>query len=333
MGGLLLLAAICAGGAVFASGRRTFPELGPLPPVPVPADNPMNPAKAALGRRLFFDRRLSRTGTMSCATCHNPARGYADGRARTRNPKGKELGRNAMTILNAAYAKSFFWDGREPTLEKQALEPFLNPEEMGLHKDELVSRVAGDPAYARSFQEVFGMAGVSVKTICQAIAAFERTLVSSDTPFDRYSGRDRRTLSKEAVAGLALFKGKAQCIVCHHGAYFSDGKFHNIGVPRAGPWKRDPGRQRIDGREASRRAFKTPTLRNAALTAPYMHNGAFETLADVLDFYGRGGDVLQGLDPDIHPLGLTPKEKGDLLAFLESLTDPPPAHREAYGAR
>lgn len=320
-------------GTAVSTWAGPLPPLQPLPEPPVPAYNPLTPAKARLGRRLFFDTRLSRTGTMSCATCHVPEKAFTDGKPRAANPRGKELGRHTMTVLNAAYASSFFWDGRAATLEAQALHPFLNPDEMDLMIPELVSRVLSDGEYLRLFHEAYPGESVSTRTIVSAMAAYERTLVSRDSPYERWLRGNRSALGAQARRGVAVFAGKGRCVLCHNGPALTDGRFRNIGVAPAGPWLRDPGRQRIDMQESSRRSFKTPSLLEVPRTPPYMHDGIFSSLRQVVDFYDRGGDVPQGLDPDMRPLGLTTEEKKDLLAFLEALTDASSAQGEANGAR
>ena len=296
-----------------------FPPIGLLPPVTVPADNPQTEAKVELGKKLYFEPRLSGNNWISCATCHNPVLGFTDGLPRMLGgPTSREGGRNSPTIINSAYNEFQFWDGRAATLEEQALGPIQNPDEMFETLDSVVRKLSGIPGYVKAFKEVFGT-GVTADGIAKAIAAFERTLVFANSPFDRYMQGDVNAMSESAKRGMELFHGKAECIECHNGPNFTDNKFHNIGVPADGPLKEDLGRYNVTKNDADKGAFKTPTLRNITETGPYMHNGYFPTLFEVVQFYNGGGCESKS-SPDIHALNLTGQEVNDLIEFMKALT-------------
>lgn len=293
--------------------------LGQLPNVPVPSHNLQFQAKVELGRLLFFDPRLSKDGSVSCASCHVPSKGFSDPRQFSLGVGGKQGGRNAPAAMNAAYNHLQFWDGRAGSLEEQALGPIQNPIEMAETLEGVVKKLKKVKAYRHRFQEVFGE-DVSADGIAKAIAAFERTLISTNSPFDRLIAGDKSALSESAQRGFELFQGKARCVLCHNGPNLTDNKFHNIGVPQTGPLKEDAGRYAVTKRDSDRGAFKTPSLRSIVLTAPYMHTGGFKTLEEVMDFYNRGGEAVKGKDPFMTALNLTDQEKKDLGEFLKSLT-------------
>lgn len=306
--------------AAHAKDIAKFPPIGTLPPVKIPADNPQTPAKIELGKKLFFDPRLSGNNWISCATCHNPSLGFADGLPRfIGGPAAKEGGRHSPSCINCAYNEFLFWDGRAPSLEAQALGPIQNPDEMFENLDNVVRKLSKIPAYVKAFNEVFGT-GVTVDGIAKAIAAFERTIVFANSPFDRYMQGDVNAMSESAKRGMNLFDDKAECIICHNGPNFTDNKFHNLGVPAEGPVKEDKGRYNVTKDEADKGAFKTPTLRNIAETAPYMHDGFFSTLFEVVQFYNVGGGRSENKSPHIHALRLTSEEVNDLIEFLKALT-------------
>jgi cytochrome c peroxidase len=298
-----------------------------LPPVTIPPDNPQTPAKVRLGAQLYFDGRLSVDNSLSCASCHDPATGWANHHRVDTGVGGRMGKRNSGTILDAAYMKYQFWDGRATTLEEQALGPIHNPVEMGETLEHVVAKLTAVDGYRRQFGEVFGTA-VTTDGIAKALAAFERTVLSGPSPYDRYVSGDATAMPEAAVRGLQLFNGKAGCRACHSGPLFSDQSFHNIGVGMSEP-EADPGREAVTHDPNDLGKFKTPSLRNVALTWPYMHDGSAATLASVLEFYDRGGIPNPTLDARIRPLQLTNGEQADLVAFLEALTgtlpsiDPP----------
>jgi cytochrome c peroxidase len=300
-----------------------------MPPVPIPPDNPPTEETIVLGRRLYYDPGLSVDGTVSCATCHAPNLGFRDGKALS-NGVGGQLGtRRAPTVVNAAYNALQFWDGRSPSLENQAEGPMTNPVEMGHTLEGVVKHVQSDPTYRKLFAKAWGTEQITIDLVTKSIASFERTVVIGDSPFDRfYYGGDKKALSLAAQRGLKLFVNpkKGNCSVCHvigkKYALFTDNKFHNIGVgtDTSGNFA-DAGRYAQSKNPADMGAFKTPTLRNIAETAPYMHDGSQATLKDVVDHYVGGGTSNPHLDKEIHALDfLTFDERADLKTFLESLT-------------
>lgn len=296
-----------------AWGNDTAPPKG-LPPVAIPTDNPMTDAKVELGKQLYFDKRLSKDNTLSCATCHDPAKGWSNGETTAAGFGGARGGRSSPTVLNTAYQKFQFWDGRAGSLEQQALGPIQNPIEMNLPLDELESRLNQIEGYRTQFQAVFGSAPKAAD-VAKAIAAFERTVLSGDAPYDRFKAGDASALSGEAQQGMKLFFGKANCSACHSGPNFSDNAFHNIGVGMDKP-EVDKGREELSKLKGDRGSFKTPTLREIARTAPYMHNGQLATLEEVIDYYDRGGTPNEFLDEELYVLKLTPEEKEALASFL-----------------
>ncbi len=284
----------------------------------IPEDNPMSAAKVALGRQLYFDPRLSKDGTVSCATCHDPRKGWTDQQPVSTGVGGARGTRNAPTVLNSAFNYMQFWDGRAPSLEAQALGPIENPVEMANRLPKVVAWLNSVPGYRSQFQAVFG-GPATADRLAKAIAAFERTIYTGNSPYDRYTqDKDESALSPAAKRGLKLFEGKARCTQCHVGFDLSDRVFHNIGV---GMDRKDPdlGRYDVTHQEKDKGAFKTPILRDLTKTAPYMHDGSVATLEEVIDLYDRGGEPNPWLDPKIKPLHLTAQEKADLLAFLKSL--------------
>lgn len=299
-----------------------------LPSVPIPADNPPTVETIALGRRLFYDPMLSVDNTIACASCHSPEAGFADPRRFSVGVSGKVGGRNAPIVFNAAYNSTQFWDGRAPSLEKQAEGPVQNPLEMAHTLEGVERKLMADQTYREEFKKAFGADLITYEMVEKAIASFERTVLSGNSPFDRYLyGSDKKALAAPARRGLELFRDpkKGNCTVCHtigeKHALFTDNKFHNLGVGVSGGELTDLGRYEVTKNEADKGAFKTPTLRNISLTAPYMHDGSLKTLKDVIDFYIGGGNSNSHLDKDIHALDfLTGQERADLLAFLESLT-------------
>lgn len=305
----------------FAAKPMKDARLAPLPTtVPAPADNPTTPEKVALGKQLFFDPRLSGGNSVSCASCHKPELAFADGTQWNKGETGISLERNTPTSLNVGFYDSYFWDGRSGSLEAQALGPITSDLEMNQPLEELERELNEIPGYVEQFQSVFG-AKPSREGVAKALAAYQRTLVSGPSPYDRYLLGDETALTDAAKRGLELFRGEAKCIECHHGPMLTDGKFHRIGISES-----DHGRETATGKPDDRYRFRTPSLRNVALTEPYMHDGTISSLDRVLLFYYRGApeattDGLAVEAPDLR--GRSYSEVDDLVAFLESLSAPP----------
>ncbi len=289
--------------------------------IEIPKDNPLTAAKVELGKLLFFDPRLSVDDTVACASCHSPQFGFSNGLATAIGVKGQRGGRSAPVTINRAFSTLQFWDGRAASLEEQALGPIQASIEMGHDLKAVVAKLKRIPGYRKRFDNAFGT-DVTSEGIAKAIASFERTLLSGDSPFDRYEAGTKGALSPAGRRGLEIFRTKANCTICHVGVNFSDEKFHNIGVGMENP-NPDLGRFAVTKEDADRGAFKTPTLRDVALSAPYMHDGSLKTLETVIDYYDRGGTKNPWHDQVIRPLSLTAQEKQDLLAFLKALTGEP----------
>jgi cytochrome c peroxidase len=318
--------------------------IGHLGPVPVSPGNPLSAAKAALGKKLFTDTRLSGDGSLSCQTCHLPDHGYATPQALGPAYPSQQERRNSPTLINVAYNQPLIWDGRAPDLDKQALGPVKNILHMNNDVDLLVEQLKVDGDYLEAFRKAYGDAGIDAGRIAAALASFERTLVFDDSPLDRYMDGDPAALDAAQQRGLTLFLGKAKCIQCHRGPNLTDNQFHDLAVPdqaivdnpqilaairfdaqRMGlpDWAqltRDPGRELVSKDPADRGKFRTMGLRNIESSPPYMHNGALATLADVVTFYDRGGGDDPHKSPLLKPLGLSDDERRDLLAFLRALT-------------
>jgi cytochrome c peroxidase len=331
----IALALACAAGAAAGPAARESVQSGAYTlvlPVGlqasaayVPDANPLSNEKIELGRILYFDKRLSKDDTVSCATCHDPAHGFAEPRKTSQGVGGKTGARNAPTVLNRLFSADQFWDGRAKDLEAQAIGPMVNPVEMAMPSHAvLVAKIAGIAGYRPLFAKAFGTPDVTIDRVAQAIASFERVVVAGNSPVDRWEAGDKTALSDAAARGRALFAGKANCITCHAGFNFTDESYHNLGVGMDAA-KPDVGRFEVTKAESDTGAFKTPTLRSIALTAPYMHDGSEATLRDVIDFYDRGGNKNPYLAKEVRPLGLAPSEKDDLVAFLEALTCEAPA--------
>ena len=327
------LAALAAGlvsGAGNGHSQALARLTGPSPrdeyrrtPAPAPPeDNRGSAEREQLGKTLFFDPRLSRSGVMSCGTCHNPALAWGDGLALGVGHGMKTLGRRTPTLLNLAWGELYFWDGRAGSLEEQALGPIASPDEMNLSLEELAARVQGIAEYRPLFERAYPGEPIEPATIAKAIAVYERTIISGQAPFDRWIEGDETAISESAQRGFELFAGKAQCAQCHSGWRFTDDAFHDIGVPGE-----DRGRGKLLPQiEVVQFAFKTPTLRNVDRRAPYMHDGSEPTLEAVIELYDLGGRVERpSLAAEIQPLGLSADEKSDLMAFLATLTSVDPA--------
>jgi len=358
------LAAVVTAALIGPAAAVLAAPLG-LPPVPIPADNPQSQAKIELGDKLFHDPRFSADGKVSCSTCHDRAKGFTDNLPVSKGFKDLTGTRNAPTVVNSAYMTTLFWDGREPDLEGQSKQPPINPVEGGLPDHQpIIEILRTDPAYVKAFGEVFDVApeAITIDHYAKAIASFERTLVSGDSPFDRYFyGGDPEAMSAAAIRGFQVFTGQGRCVSCHTveqtQALFTDNRFHNIGVgfkrirgkesdiaakflaaKQSGadvdvtvltdPDASELGRFAVSEDLSTVGAFKTATLRNIDLTAPYMHDGSLQTLEDVVDFYNNGGredendplsDFLSG---GIRPLNLSDAQKADLVEFMKALTSP-----------
>lgn len=287
-----------------------------LDDIEYPEEEAPSKAEVELGKVLFFDNRLSVNEQQSCATCHNPELGFGDGMAGGLGTMGGTLGRNTPHIYNLAWNVTFFWDGRAGSLEEQALGPIEAAGEMNMPLEKLIPRLETVEYYQKTFAAVYGN-GITKENIGKAIAAFERTLNSMNSPFDQYMAGNKAAMGPEAIRGMKLFEGKANCTKCHDGANFTDNSFHDIGVKGD-----DMGRAVISGDASQNRAFKTPGLRNVIFTAPYMHDGSEGSLEEVVRFYNRGGDRKDGISNLIKPLNLTEQEIADIVAFMGALTDP-----------
>jgi cytochrome c peroxidase len=326
--------------------------------------NPLAARRVALGRSLFFDTRLSSDGTVSCATCHDPATAFTNRESRAIGVNGQIGTRNTPTVLNSAYWDSYFWDGRVRTLEDQAKQPLLSAAEMGTQTEAaLIQRLSNISEYSRTFRELFPQRGITLDTIAQAIAAFERTLFSGNAPFDRFIQGDVNALTDNQKKGWELFRGKARCIECHRytaiSPFFTDSNFYNTGIVTRGqqfsvlerqaeeirvnlsgvanelahnPEFSELGRFLVSRQPKDIGAFKTPTLRDIELTWPYMHNGSLSTLLDVVRFYNRGGNTNPNLDAKMRPLNLSDEEMNSLVEFMRALTSQD-VLREAQSAK
>ncbi len=356
----LLLAMAVYGVSVIAAGAALAdknPPLAPLGDPPIPADNPQTPMKIELGKMLFFDPRLGGDASTGCVQCHEPEQGWAFSDDLSRGYPATVHWRNSQTVINSAYLSGLFWATSAGSLEKQAKSAATGAVAGNGESDVMEARLAFIPKYRDMFREVFGTPWPRISDAWNAIAAFERTLVQKDTPVDKYLAGDKKALTKQQVRGMKLFNGKANCIECHNGALTTDEKFYNLGVPPAGRWeedglaqityryeiyakgvtqelyrklKDDPGLYFRTKEKSDMGKFRTPSLRYAKYTAPYMHNGSFWDLKEVVDFYNAGGGSNEFTDGKIaknktkliKPLGLSEKEVEDLVAFIEAFSGP-----------
>ena len=284
--------------------------------IPFPKDNPYTPQKAALGKKLYFDTRISVSMAQSCASCHSPGFGWGDGLAVGVGHGMAKLGRHSPTVVNAAWSTIFMWDGRLPTLEDQALGPIQSPGEMNMKLDQLMERLATIPEYKPLFEAVFPGEGMKPKTLAQAIATYERTVVSDRAPFDAWIEGNEKAISEDAKRGFTLFNEKAQCAACHEGWNFTNEGFQDIGLP-----SKDIGRgEYLPGVVKMQHAFKTPGLREIGRRSPFMHDGSLATLEQVIEHYDHAGVDRPSRADLMRPLNLTVQEKADLVAFLKTLT-------------
>ena len=312
--GTLVLAAF-----VFAAP----PVAPPNPPLGLlkvawPADNPYSVEKVALGKLLYFDKRLSADDTVSCATCHDPKYAFTDGAPVSTGIRGQKGGRSAPTVLNRAWSLNQFWDGRASTLEAQAVGPIANPIEMGSTHTAVVAKIGAIEGYKPLFKASFGDDKVDIDCIAKAIATFERTVVSGNSPYDQWKSGKATAMSPSAIRGFGVFK-KAECDACHEGGNFTSNMYSNIGVG-VNATNPDLGRFGISKDPVDWGAFKTPTLRDIEHTAPYMHDGSVKTLEDVVEYYDKGGTPNKNLDRKVKPRNLTKTEKVDLVAFMKALS-------------
>lgn len=285
----------------------------PIGDMPIPEDNAMTDEKIELGKKLYFDPRLSGNNKQSCASCHSPGAGYGDNLPKFIGFEGFNGPRNSPTIINAGYYSANFWDGRAANLEEQALGPIQAEGEMNSKLDQLVEELKQVPGYVEDFQKVFGEE-ITDKNIAKAIAAFERTITVTDTKFDRFLAGETDAMNEQEIAGAELFVGKASCISCHAGPTLSDQNYHNLGM------EGDEGRFAVTNQEDDKGKFRTSALRGIAHTAPYMHDGSLATLKDVVDYYNTGGSAHPNKDPLMKPLNLTAEEVDALVAFMEAMS-------------
>lgn len=324
----LALAAVASVAGV--ARAQNFPDKPPKPPLGLPKvhwpeENPYSKDKAELGWLLYFDNRLSGDQTVSCASCHAPEKAFTDGQAVSIGIKGQKGARSAPTVINRAYSTLQFWDGRAESLEEQAKGPIANPLEMTLEKEAnkaheaSMAALRAVPGYVKRFKKAFETDKFTIDDVAKAIATFERTVLSGNAPFDRYQAGDKKAMTAAQARGMDVFYNKAACDSCHIGFNFTDGSYANIGI---GMDKKDPdlGRFLITGRDEERGAFKTPTLREIEHTGPYMHDGRFKTLDEVVEHYDRGGIRNEWLDQRMKPLKLSKADKQDLVAFLKALS-------------
>jgi cytochrome c peroxidase len=345
-------AGLAMAGLSGAAAAETNPPLAALGDPPIPADNPMTPEKIELGKLLFFDTRLSGDASVACSTCHEPNQGWGFSNDISRGYPGTIHWRNSQTIINSAYYNKLFWAGAAGSLESQGPAAAKGGVAGNGESDMMEARLAFIPEYRKRFNAVFGDTWPKISNAWKAIAAFERTLVQTDTPFDKYMRGDKKALGEQQLRGKALFEGKANCIECHNGALLSDKQYYNLGVPRAFRWEED-GLAQITFRfeqyakgvteemyrtikddaglyyrtkeKADMGKFRVPSLRYVTYTAPYMHNGAFFDLTEVLEFYNEGGgenEFAANKTKLLKPLNLTDGEIEDLVAFIESLSGP-----------
>lgn len=296
------------------------PESPPgWPSIEWPADNAFTPAKAVLGRRLFGETQLSRTGTVSCLWCHHPVRAYSDkhGTSRSFGLYQEPTLRNAPVLANAAFAKHFLSEGNASSLEDQASGPLFNKAEMDMTGPEIVARLSADTFYVRLFRQAYGDGSITMPRVVRALATFERTFISARSPYDHWKAGEEDALSESAKRGAEVFFGKGKCASCHAPPLFTDGGFHNVGLDGVAP--EDSGLFRTTRRLADIGKFKTPTLRNISVSSAYMHDGRFYTLEEVVAQFNAGGG--SGRDSLLQPLGLNEYETMDLIEFLKSLTD------------
>ena len=316
---------------LFDEAKEGFQDIGILPKMEFPAENPYSEAKVQLGKELFFDPQLSESGKISCATCHLPEKAFSDGKMVALGHKDQEGIRNTLSIMNSGYSTTLFWDGKVKSLEDQVKHPIENPIEMNLHMDLAINRIVSNKNYRKLFRKAFGNKRVTEERLVKAIATYERTLVSGKSRFDVFIEGKKDEFSDAEIRGLHLFRTKANCINCHNSGTFSDNKFHNIGLDFFSEDDNDLGRYEITKNPEDKRKFRTPSLREVALTKPYMHNGQFPELRNVMMMYNVGFGK-QNLTPEqlkdphfpkksgmIKSLNLEDEEISDIISFLRTL--------------
>lgn len=313
------------------SVEEEYIEIGVLPKVKYPKNNPYSKEKAALGKKLFFDPSLSTSGQISCASCHEPQLGWGDGKRISNGDKRLQGKRNSLTIVNIGYAENFFWDGRAKTLEDQVHFPIEDSVEMNTSKEQAVENIIKNEKYLLDFEKVFGDKEITFEKIAKAIATYERTIVSTKTKFDRFILGESDIYTDQEVVGLHLFRTKAKCVNCHYSPYFSDQKFHDVGLSYYGRTYEDLGQYNITKKAEDIGKFRTPTLREVTATGPWMHNGLFNNLEGILNMYNVGMPTLKrkphqekdSLFPAksrlLHKLDLTKEEKKAVISFLKTL--------------
>lgn len=315
---LIRLALVAPAFVILAADPALEVPLGLLP-VRFPKDNPYTAEKRELGKLLYFDKRLSADGTVACASCHAPEGAYTDNKAVSSGIKDQKGGRSAPTVFNRAYSLAQFWDGRAKSLEEQAAGPMANPIEMGNTHEVVVKTLRAIPGYRARFKQVFGTEEFGIDEVTKAIATYERTVLSGNSPYDRYKAGNKTAMSASQIRGMDVYFNKAKCDQCHEGINLTTNAYHNLGVGMDKP-NPDEGRSAVTKNPADYGAFKTPTLREIARTAPYMHDGSLATLEEVVDFYDKGGTPNKNLDERMKPLKLSAQEKKDLVAFMKALS-------------
>jgi cytochrome c peroxidase len=310
---------------ILKAGHSSLQEWKLPDAAPYPADNVPTPERVELGKQLFFDPRLSRDGNMSCASCHNPSLGWADGLPTARGANAKALPRATPSVLNVAFNSIQMWDGRFTSLEEQALGPIQAELEMSKDMDILISWLNQSKAYREAFAKAYPRQKIDKQAVAMAIAAFERSIVSNNSPFDRWIKGDASAMNAAEIRGFQVFldPAKGNCAVCHQAPNFTDNGFHNIGLTSFADPAPDMGRYAQKPVKLMQGAFKTPPLRNVAMTPPYFHDGSAKNLEAVIETYVLGGEVKTNLSPNMKPLTLTARDKRDLIAFLQALTTEP----------
>lgn len=290
---------------------------------PYPADNKPNAARIDLGKKLYFDPRLSGDGNMSCATCHNPSLGWSDGLSTAKGVKSKVLGRASPTIINTAFNTTQMWDGRKVSLEDQAMGPMEAAVEMNMDTAKLFAWLSSNTEYKALFEKAYPSKPINGEVVAKAIATYERTAaISNNSPFDRWAKGDAKAMTAQQVEGFRVFNGKANCVACHSAPNFTDNGFHNLGLASYGAPEPDMGRYAQKPVKSMKGAFKTPTLRDINTSAPYFHDGSVKTLMEVVEHYNKGGAVKADISPNMQELKLTQAEKEALVAFMHALSSP-----------